>query len=286
MNDATRNQPWSHAEVQATVADYLHMLSLELSGQRYNKSEHRRQLSSHLAGRSDSAIEMKHRNISAILIDLGCPYISGYAPLSNYQELLREVVESSVVFDRDLDVVALAACTNPAKVPLFSDIKGLMVDPPQFLSRVGEAREEYRYSPRPPVQRDYLQREARNASLGLAGEEFVLRYEHMRLWSMGSKGLAEKVEHVSRTKGDGLGFDVLSFDANGRERFIEVKTTSFGRETPFYLSRRELAFSKAQPDEFHLYRVFDFRREPRLFDLDGAVETRCNVSPITFLCSF
>ena len=28
---------WSRAEVEATVADYLHMLTMELTGQQYNR---------------------------------------------------------------------------------------------------------------------------------------------------------------------------------------------------------------------------------------------------------
>lgn len=83
---------WSLFEVEATVADYFHMLVQELTGQLYNKSAHRKALMQKLENRSEGAIERKHQNISAILIALGCPYISGYKPLGNYQALLREVV--------------------------------------------------------------------------------------------------------------------------------------------------------------------------------------------------
>lgn len=52
---------WNRTEVEATVADYLHMLLLELSGQTYNKTTHRRGLLAKLDNRSESAIEFKHR---------------------------------------------------------------------------------------------------------------------------------------------------------------------------------------------------------------------------------
>ncbi len=35
---------WIREEVEATVADYFHMLTMELAGQEYNKSKHRRRL--------------------------------------------------------------------------------------------------------------------------------------------------------------------------------------------------------------------------------------------------
>ena len=64
---------WSRAEVEAIVADYLQMLTLELAGQSFNKSEHRRALQSKLSERGDGSIEFKHCNISAVLRDLGFP---------------------------------------------------------------------------------------------------------------------------------------------------------------------------------------------------------------------
>jgi Domain of unknown function (DUF3883) len=48
---------------------------------------------------------------------------------------------------------------------------------------------------------------------------------------------------------------------------IEVKTTAFGKETPFFITRGEVAFAKEHDDQFQLYRLFDFRREPRMFTL-------------------
>lgn len=78
------------------------MLRLELQGRPYNKSGHRRRLRGSLKGRSEGAIERKHHNISAVLIDLAFPFIDGYKPLSNYQELLRDVVEERLAGAVDL----------------------------------------------------------------------------------------------------------------------------------------------------------------------------------------
>ena len=135
-------------------------------------------------------------------------------------------------------------------------------------------------------QRDYLAREAHNQLLGLAGEEFVVQFEHWRLNGLGQSTLADRVEHVAQSKGDGLGFDVLSFEADGRERFIEVKTTTFGKDTPFFVSRNELDFSRAAAQQFHLYRLFEFRRQPRMFDLAGEISHHCTLDPVTYRASF
>ena len=136
------------------------------------------------------------------------------------------------------------------------------------------------------AKRDYVAREARNSSLGKAGEEFVVRYERWRLISNGLNELADKVEHVSASKGDGLGFDVLSFERSGRERLIEVKTTAFAKETPFFVTQTELDRSRADTDLFHLYRVFEFREEPKFFALRGAVDQHCILDPQSYRARF
>jgi len=90
-------EDWSRQEVEATVEDYFAMLHAELRAEPFNKTQHRRHLASLLRARSDGAIERKHQNISAVLIELGFPYIQGYKPLSNYQQLLFDVVEAWLV---------------------------------------------------------------------------------------------------------------------------------------------------------------------------------------------
>ena len=93
---------WSLSEVEATVADHRAMLALELKGQPFNKAEHNRRLQRLLDGRSRGSIERKHQNISAIMSELEYPYIKGYKPLRNYQELLLQVVNDQMAADAAL----------------------------------------------------------------------------------------------------------------------------------------------------------------------------------------
>jgi hypothetical protein len=276
---------WTREEVEAIVADYLKMLTFELAGQSYNKTEHRKSLQAKLHGRSDAAIEFKHGNISAAMIDLGFPYIRGYQPRSNYQMLLGEVAEQQVNGATSLDQAALAAVQLPASTPVQTDFRKVKTAAPSKNDQrsVNEPGKALTFK---AVKRDYLEREARNRSLGLAGEEFIVLFEHWRLNELGQPRLADRVEHVSKSKGDGLGYDVLSFESDGKERLIEVKTTTFGRETPFFVSRGELALSRGVKDQFHLYRLFEFRKAPRLFDLPGALDQHCVLDPVSYRASF
>jgi Domain of unknown function (DUF3883) len=274
---------WSREEVEAIVADYLQMLTLELAGQSYNKAEHRRTLQGKLNGRSNGSVEFKHCNISAAMIDCGFPYIRGYQPRSNYQALLGIVVEEQVSTKTMLDEAALAAVQQPAIAPNQINFSRVKSDAPTKQHRTQESVALPIFK---AIKRDYFEREALNRSLGLAGEEFIVQFEHWRLIELGQSRLADRVEHVSQSKGDGLGYDVLSFESDGRERLIEVKTTTFGRDTPFFVSRGELALSHCAHDQFHLYRLFEFRKSPRLFDLPGSLNQHCVLDPVTYRASF
>lgn len=272
---------WTRREVELVVSVYLHMLRMQLMGQTPNKAEHNRQLQAMLPARSKASIEYKHCNISAVLVELGVPPLIGYKPLFNYQQLLVPVVSEAIGKDSRLDEAALRQVETPAEAPLLDSFEHFVVAPPEgqklpTYDRTGQVRD------RPMVVRDYLQREARNRSLGSAGEDLVMRYEAQRLQAAGSRVLANRVEHVSKTKGDGAGFDILSFETDGCERFIEVKTTAYIAETPFYVSRNELSFSTEEAAQFHLYRLFDFRNRPRMFTLAGALDANCRLDPVSY----
>ncbi|MDE2002102.1 MAG: hypothetical protein KGJ25_01095, partial [Betaproteobacteria bacterium] len=74
-------------------------------------------------------------------------------------------------------------------------------------------------------------------------------FERARLIAAGKERLAAKIEHASRSQGDGAGFDILSFDATGAER------------------------------------LFGFQVEPRLFALAGPLSTTCRLSASSYLAT-
>ena len=279
-----RGDSWSRIEVEACVASYLTMLALELNGQRYNKTEFAEALMRKLDSRSRGSVEFKHCNISAVLLELGYPNINGYKPRFNYQLELLDVVESQLTGNSVVDSAAEAAVERPAIEIAVSESHAMWVTAPKPMKVREKAAE---YAPNfLPVRRDYLAREARNRSLGRAGELFVLELESRRLRAEGKKALSERIEHVAASQGDGLGYDVLSFEGNGRERLIEVKTTAFGELTPFFVSRNEIARSNADADKYRLYRLFDFREKPKVFQLPGSIERHCILDPVTYLARF
>lgn len=262
---------WSRLEVEATVSDYLEMLEAEIRGEPYVKAEHRRALQPLLDDRSEGAIEYKHQNISAVLIDLGYPYIAGYKPAFNYQQLLFDVVEDRLRTDQKLETLIETDVERPPPPPDIDDVLATLVDPPPPRDRPDRSYERPRWTAARRAV-DYLAMEALNSALGLEGERYVLDYERTRLVQAGKPNLADRIEHTSVEEGDGAGFDVRSYETDGSDRFIEVKTTAYGIYTPLYLSRNELRVSQEKNERYHLYRAFQFRKSPRLFTVAGRLD--------------
>jgi hypothetical protein len=191
-------------------------------------------------------------------------------------------VEDRLLHAQSLDRVAAMAVTKAIEqAPVINDVLKILVNPPE------RKEDKPRLYDRPIkthqlVRRNYLEIESRNQTLGLAGEKLILEFEHKRLWQVGKKELANRIEHVAQTYGDNLGFDILSFETDGRERPIEVKTTQFGELTPFFASKNEVEVSETRESEYHLYRLFKFTKEPKLFILPGSLRETCTLDPVLF----
>jgi len=269
---------WTSEEVAAIVSDYFKMLVKELTGKDYVKTEHRRQLKK-VINRSSSAIERKHMNISAILIEKNLPYISGYKPYHHYQGLLKDEVEKHLQNHPELENIFSEFISSDVAYPEIKNILNTEVDIPDFdyrfyTNRTGYMRES---------NINYYEKEQRNSKLGLLGEKFVINYEQQKLKNVGRQNLTNKIEHISQTKGDAAGYDILSFDSQGRKKFIEVKTTRLGKNSPFYFTKNELGFSKENSNSYKLYRIFNFKDKPKFYQLDGALDKSCETISTEFM---
>ena len=102
----------------------------------------------------------------------------------------------------------------------------------------------------------------------------------------GRDDLAGNVRWVSELDGDGLGYDILSFEPSGAERLIEVKTTNGWARTPFHISRNELAVAHERKEDWHIIRLWDFARIPKAFALRPPLERHVALTPASFVASF
>jgi hypothetical protein len=270
---------WSNNEVELIIADYFKMLTDELAGKSINKAEHRRYLLPLLINRSAGSIEFKHQNISAVLINLGQPYIKGYKPRFNYQKLLEENVIEYLKQNHRIENLFRDFAEKKIIMPKRNVVFENFVVPPPKIDRVFEPTYSYH---RNPIKVNYLEKEQRNINLGNYGEELVFKYEKWNLIRLGKEKLADEVKWISQEEGDGAGFDILSKNLSGTDKYIEVKTTKLGKESPFFFTRNELYFSQNYVENYHLFRLFNLEKEAKMFTKNGSLDTICQYIPLTF----
>ncbi len=277
MSDETNyGTPWRSDELDLILADYFVMLAADLGGKSYVKSRHCEMIMARL-GRSHRSVEFKHQNISAVLEELGLPWIPGYKPKPNYQNAIFDAVERYLVQHPSvLETVAEMPTSPPETASTFVEAPITMQKDRPTPMRLQRLVRKF-----DPVERDH-----RNRNLGKAGEAFVVEVERRRLRGIKRADLAEKVRWIADEEGDGAGYDVLSFDGAGREQFIEVKTTNGAARTPFFLTRNERELATEKSSIWRIYRVHLFAQSPRIFTLFPPLERSVILKPETWRASF
>ncbi|MEE4210987.1 MAG: DUF3883 domain-containing protein [Parvularcula sp.] len=275
------NGPWTDEENDLIVADYFAMLAADVLSRPYSKTEHRRALLPLLNDRSEGSVEFKHQNISAVLKALGEDWIPGYKPAFNFQMTLVDAVARWM----ELNPAWLGRQPVQQRAAGLGETAQIWIDPPPTLSN------------QPPPQEldqtlhvarkfDVAGRDERNRALGRAGEERALAHEKATLTAAGRGDLAREVRWVSEEDGDGAGYDIASYAPDGRPRLIEVKTTNGWERTPFHITRNELAVADERRSEWCLFRVWNFAREPKAFELYPPLDRHVSLTPTSFQASF
>lgn len=270
---------WSDTENDAIVGSYFSMLSDELSNRSFNKSAQNRMLQQQI-GRSRGSIEFKFCNVSAAAKGFGLPFVKGYKPRFNFQMSLAEAISRWLARHPEWE----AALNRPLQTGM-ADVASLFfgtaptlrnVPPPDELDKLQAVARRF----------DVAGRDERNHALGRAGEELVFHHERAQLRLQGRGDLASRVRWVAQEDGDGAGYDITSFTPEGQERLIEVKTTNGWERTPFHVTRNELEVAEARTEDWFLYRLYEFARSPKAFELRPPLEAHVALTATSFQASF
>lgn len=310
-DEAKIGTDWGSDELDAIVEDYFTMLAAEQQGRPYVKARHAQALMDQI-GRTHRSVEFKHMNVSAVLAELGLPTIRGYKAKPNYQNAIFPAIgrylsaHPEFLNDESLpaDLLARAdAVAGRARSLSRGDgSAGLSdVSRPFNMNAPGAERPLMAFEQPPELGADLRRpeglerlvrkfdpaaRDARNRRLGYAGEAQVFDFECQRLMKAGRADLARKVEWTSQERGDGAGYDVRSFELDGKDRLIEVKATRGSRTTPFFLSRTELEVSREEADHWQLYRLYNLSADPRFFLLKPPLEEAVKLEPENWRAAF
>ena len=123
---------------------------------------------------------------------------------------------------------------------------------------------------------DYVKRDQQRRGLGKDGEQWVMQYEQDRVGEGKVKNVASEC--------DAAGYDILSVEDDGSTpRYIEVKTTTGGIDTPFLFSDNELRFSEMHKEHYYLYRLYEYGNAPRLAIIHGSLND-VPAQPVNYKC--
>lgn len=142
------------------------------------------------------------------------------------------------------------------------------------------------------VRKHSIQDDIKNKSLGLAGEQLVLELEREKVNQKLGYEYSQKIEHISVTRGDSEGYDILSWeeldDGTIAEKYIEVKATEGDQYTQFFISSGEVSFSKNNHDQYYLYRVYGYDKKSGTADYfvkKGSMEDNYTLIPKSYSVS-
>ena len=134
---------------------------------------------------------------------------------------------------------------------------------------------------------NFAENETKRKEIGATGEDLVLDNEKKGLEKAGYPHFIRMIEHVSKIQGDGAGYDIRSVTPNREPKYIEVKTTVGGKNTPFSLSINEVNFSHQHQDNYYLYRIYDFDKKTKsgkCYILTGDITKKMVLEPTQFNC--
>ena len=121
-----------------------------------------------------------------------------------------------------------------------------------------------------------------NAAIGLEGELYVMKLEVDKTNRLFPNDKSKRPIHTSIEEGDGLGYDIKSYDENGDPVYIEVKTTTGSFDTLFYITENERRKSTIEPSRYRLYRVYNFKDgDGDIGIIEGSMDSFC-INPVKY----
>ena len=130
-----------------------------------------------------------------------------------------------------------------------------------------------------------------NIETGIQGENYVYKYEVNKLKKHGRDDLAKKVVKQCEDKTCFPGYDIKSFDIDGNEIYIEVKSSKSMSKKNFYISSNEIKAAKKYKKNYFIYRVVNSLTNPKIpyripDPLKRRKEGQIKIEPHTYEISF
>lgn len=126
----------------------------------------------------------------------------------------------------------------------------------ELINEVSNEREKY------ITPQLFVENQQQSAEIGEQGEKFVLEHERKFLSKHGQIDLVNKVCWIAK-ENIAAGYDILSFDLQGNEKYIEVKTSQ-SDTLGFYITDNEVKTAQKYGLSYWIYKVINISVSPEI----------------------
>jgi hypothetical protein len=279
---------WTDEQSEFVCKYYIAQLKKHLLSKEPQKQQVAKNYLMSELGKSSKAVRLKLHHISSILVNSDLPYLESFKPIPraeidlidwNETNVLKKILLEEFNEPDFLDFLSSLSAKTEYSTEVTKEIQ-VEQPPDEDVFEHLENADQPSLRIRPKI--NYVEREIRNTKLGEAGETWVINFERQRLLAEGREDLANKIVWASKDVGDGLGFDIISYNSSGDKVYIEVKTTCLGKFSAFYLTQKEIQTSLKLGVSYYIYRVFDFNKETKLFTIENSLADSLDLVPTTF----
>lgn len=137
-----------------------------------------------------------------------------------------------------------------------------------------------------PVKIDFNKMNEAKTDFGKKCEEIIYEYEKQRLRQEGREDEANKVIWASKEIGDGLGYDIESYenhDGTYEKIYIEVKGTDKKDSEPFDVTINEVLVSEKYKEYYYIYRIAKVNtKNPVFYKVRGSISENFELTAVKF----
>ena len=166
---------------------------------------------------------------------------------------------------------------DPISIPLIDNLAEIVLDEddqkssevfdyeiPEYEPTIKEVKEKI-YSPKKSNNnKKNIFPSKPSKKVGRAGEEHVYKYEYKKLMDHGREDLAEKIVKQYEDLSFFPGYDIKSFNEDGEEIFIEVKSTVSKGKDYFEISANEVLAAESLEGSYFIYQVTNALANPKI----------------------
>ena len=203
--------------------------------------------------------------------EAGCFFTKSYTLDDSLDEteLQNDLKEYIRAYEKIID--------DPRSIPLIDNLVEIVLDEddqkssedfdyeiPEYEPTIKEAKEKV-YSPKKSKNnKKNIIPTKPSKRVGRAGEEHVYNFEYKKLMDKGREDLAKQIVKQYEDLSFFPGYDIKSFNEDGEEIYIEVKSTVSKGKDYFEISDNEVLAAKSLKDSYLIYQVTDALANPKI----------------------